>query len=137
MFDFKSALIGALLLSTGTLAFLYAEERGVLDGWGDILADESTSSLTSEQVVAKFGDAGLSGISSRKNFTFIGGIDGCAFRGMDLASGGSFRVELYKYLEPRQIPASLPYRNGVWGMMIHSPTSGSLNRKLIDVFKGL
>jgi hypothetical protein len=48
--------------------------------------------------------------------------------------GNGFSIEIYKFTAPDKIHMMLQYRNGNFGMVIHRPTEGELNKKLINVF---
>ncbi len=87
---------------------------------------------TIDELIEHLNENGVKGIKSEKFFTIIGAIDGC---GYDNENNGNFSIEIYKYNDKSKISDLLPYRNGYFGMMISNPTSGELNKKIINAFE--
>jgi hypothetical protein len=83
---------------------------------------------TIDELITHFNKNEIIGEKNTKAFALIGAIDGCSYNSEE------FSIEIYKFSEPDRIWENLPYKNGNFGMLIHSPTEGKLNKKLIDVF---
>ncbi len=83
---------------------------------------------TIDDLIMHFNHNEIIGEKNSKSFAFIGAIDGCSYITREIS------IEIYKFREPDRIWENLPYKNGNFGMLIHSPTEGSLNKKIISIF---
>lgn len=89
---------------------------------------KSNEDKSIDQLITHFNKSEINGQRTSKSFAMIGAIDGCGYK------SGTISIEIYKFKESDQIASMLPYKNGHFGMLIHKPTTGPVNKKIIDTF---
>lgn len=89
---------------------------------------KSNEDKSIDQLITHFNKSEINGQRTSKSFAMIGAIDGCGYK------SGAISIEIYKFKKSDQIASMLPYKNGHFGMLIHKPTTGPLNKKIIDTF---
>lgn len=80
-------------------------------------------------LIDHFKENDISGRLDAKAFAFIGAINGAGMVGQNI------NLEIYEWKDSKDIRMT-PYKNGRFGMIIHSPrASTKLHKKLIDTFE--
>ena len=88
------------------------------------------SNKTINDLITHLNDNGFKGEKSEKAFGMIGAMDGIGYK------GETFSVEIYKFKDSKSIPDMLTYKNGNFGMIVHSPSERE-RTKLLEVFNSI
>jgi len=83
-------------------------------------------------LISHFKENKIDGSFQTKSFAIIGAINGGGLHNNDT----KMSIEIYEFKDSDSIHKMLPYKNGRFGLLIHSPKkSTKLYKKIIDTFE--